>query len=515
MNRLTNVWNNLSLRWKWTIAGGASIFLAFTTFSIILIIAMSQWMIQEEESSVNAVLDDLASFYNSAYMVTESEIEFFDQIYEKGQTIRLYNQGGVEVFSIQSEGASLSLPFTPIHDRQINRTSVSNQDVLVGRSPIRSQQFIIGYAEVIHPLTRYQSMRNYMVLLSLVFGVGALLFSAVIAYFMAGRFISPVIALGHAMKKTQQEGFQKRLEIPVVQDEVGGLVEVFNDMMDELEATFMKQRQFVEDASHELRTPIQIINGHLSLIDRWGKEDPAVLSESLGISIQELGRIKRLVNELLTLTKADREVVFSANAHSMPHTVISSVVTRIHELHPDRIIHMNLAEKEAPVALEAHHIEQVLFILIENALKYSAFNESIEIKTVKINDQFSISIRDHGIGIPEEHLPFIFDRFYRVDKARSRDQGNGNRRRWGGKSQTRDTDRRHIRPPGRLRRLSTGPAALWPRSRLHRRVEHGNRSGRRLSCPGQCPRGRCRPRHGSDGLHYPKIRPDSGHRHRG
>ncbi|MEW9501779.1 HAMP domain-containing sensor histidine kinase [Jeotgalibacillus marinus] len=424
MNRLTNIWNNLSLRWKWTIAGGASIFLAFTTFSIILIISMSQLMFQEEKSSVDEVLDDLASFYKNEYRVTESgSIEVFDQIYEKGQTIRLYNQDGSEVLSFQGEVPSLSLPFTPTLDRQINRMSVSNQDVLVGRSPIRSQQYIIGYAEVIHPLTMYKSMRNYMILLSLVFGLGALLFSAVIAYFMAGRFISPVVALGHAMRKTQKEGFQKRLEIPVVQDEVGGLVEVFNDMMDELEATFMKQRQFVEDASHELRTPIQIIEGHLSLINRWGKEDPAVLAESLGISIQELDRIKRLVNELLTLTKADREVVFSANAYSMPHTVVSSVVTRIHELHPDRIIHMSLAEKEPPVALEAHHIEQVLFILIENALKYSAINEAIEIKTLKTNDQFSISIQDHGIGIPEEDLPFIFDRFYRVDKARSRDQG--------------------------------------------------------------------------------------------
>ncbi|TDL34856.1 HAMP domain-containing histidine kinase [Jeotgalibacillus sp. S-D1] len=427
MTKLKKFWNHLSLRWKWTIAGAASIFLAFSLFSLILIVAMSQWMIQEEESSVDAVLNDLADFYQSrGPRVTIDDVyesrDLLEQIYEKGQTIRLYNQDGFEMFTIQNEQTPLSVPFSPISQKEITAGKSKNQDVLVGRSPIRSQQFN-GYVEVIHPLTMYKSMQNYMILLSLILGVGALLFSGVIAYLMAGRFVSPVVALGLAMRKTQKEGFQQQLDIPVVQDEVGGLVEIFNEMMDELESTFMKQRQFVEDASHELRTPIQIIEGHLSLINRWGKEDPAVLEESLGISIQELDRIKRLVNELLILSKTDREVAVSPDATAVPNKIIQTVTANIKNIHPDRTLAVSLEDEDEVISIDPHHLEQLLIILLENAIKYSSEDKPIEIKTTKSGHFFEISVQDKGSGIPSEHIPYIFDRFYRVDKARSRDQG--------------------------------------------------------------------------------------------
>lgn len=427
MRRIKEFWNHLSLRWKWTIAGAASIFLAFSLFSIILIVAMSQWMIQEEESSVNAVLSDLANFYQSrGPRVTMDDVyesrDLLEQIYEKGQTIRLYNQDGFEIFTIQNEQTPLTVPFSPISQKEITRGQSNNQDVLVGRSPIRSQQFN-GYVEVIHPLSMYKSMQNYMILLSLVLGLGALMFSGVIAYLMAGRFVSPVVALGLAMRKTQKEGFQQQLDIPIVQDEVGGLVEIFNEMMDELETAFMKQRQFVEDASHELRTPIQIIEGHLSLINRWGKEDPAVLEESLGISIQELDRIKRLVNELLILSKTDREVAVSPDATAVANEMIHSVLAKMKNLHPERSMNVSLTEESDVIAIDPHHLEQLLIILLENAIKYSSEDKPVDIKTVKKGSSLEISIQDRGAGIPNEHIPYIFDRFYRVDKARSRDQG--------------------------------------------------------------------------------------------
>ncbi|PPA71826.1 sensor histidine kinase [Jeotgalibacillus proteolyticus] len=427
MKKLEDFWNRLSLRWKWTISGGATIFLTFILFSVILIIAMSQWMIQEEEASVEGILNDLSAFYESRGPgITLEDVyesrDLLEQVYEKGQTIRLYNRDGFELFTIQNETASLSIPFAPVTGREIERSRVNNHEVLIGRSPIRSQQFN-GFVEVIHPLTRYNSMQNYMVLLSFILGLLALVVSGIVAYLLSGRFISPVVALGHAMRKTQKEGFQKQLDVPVVQDEVGGLVEIFNEMMKELESAFVKQRQFVEDASHELRTPIQIIEGHLSLINRWGKDDPSVLEESLGISIQEIDRIKRLVNELLILSKTDREVGIYPEAFAKPHSVLESALIRIQEIYPARELIRNFSPDETVVKIDSLHLEQILIILVENALKYSPDSEPVTIETLLNGPVFEIAVKDRGAGIPKEHIPNIFDRFYRVDKARSREHG--------------------------------------------------------------------------------------------
>ncbi|KIL47925.1 HAMP domain-containing sensor histidine kinase [Jeotgalibacillus campisalis] len=427
MNKLKKFWNRLSLRWKWTIAGATAIFISFSLFSIILITAMSQWMLQEEQNAVNSVLDDLSQFYESrGPRVTTDDVyesrDLLEQVYEKGQTIRLYNQDGFELFEIQSEEPIASVAFEPVQTRRIDKGGSGQQDVLIGRSPIRSQQFN-GYVEVIHPLSQLQSMQAYMILLSLILGLGSLFVSGIVAYLLSGRLIAPVVSLGHAMKKTQNEGFQKQLALPDVQDEIGGLVEIFNDMMDELESTFTKQRQFVEDASHELRTPIQIIEGHLSLINRWGKHDPEIMEESLGISMQELDRIKRLVNELLMLSKADREVGFTHDSQVFPNEVIRTVLTRIKGIYPSRTFHTALAESKEAGKIDALHLEQILIILIENAIKYSPEDEQVVIKSSVTKDFYIISVEDYGQGIAPEHIPKIFDRFYRIDKARSRHAG--------------------------------------------------------------------------------------------
>ena len=107
------------------------------------------------------------------------------------------------------------------------------------------------------------------------------------------------------MQLIRRNGFQEKIQLPTNYVETDNLIETFNAMMTRLEDSFNQQRQFVEDASHELRTPLQIIQGHLNLIKRWGKESPEVLEESLNISLEEMTRITKLVEELLLLTKDD------------------------------------------------------------------------------------------------------------------------------------------------------------------------------------------------------------------
>ncbi|WP_084218664.1 HAMP domain-containing sensor histidine kinase [Jeotgalibacillus alimentarius] len=423
MTNLKIKWNRLSIRWKWMLSASATIFLAFTCFSIILIVAMSQWMIQEERNTLTEVLTDLKDFYeNRNPVITNNDIEegrdLAEQIYERGQIIHFYNEDGFEIYQIQRNDSALSVPFKPVSETEIERDRLDGNAVLIGRTPVITNSFR-GYIEIIHPLSAYTAQLNYMIFLSVILLLAALFFSSYVAFILSGNFIRPITTLGETMKKTQKEGFQHQLPEPEYQDEIGGLIDIFNDMMTELEKNFVKQKQFTEDASHEMRTPLQIMEGHLNLINRWGKKDPEVLEESLQISMQEIARMKKLVNDLLMLSRADRDVKASEVTPADCAAVIEKTITKMQSLHQQRKINSNIENGTA--LIEQDHLEQVLIILIENALKYSDDQVTVSGKTN--TSHYEVTVEDFGEGIPKDNLPYIFDRFYRIEKSRSRELG--------------------------------------------------------------------------------------------
>ncbi|RIM65339.1 two-component sensor histidine kinase, partial [Staphylococcus arlettae] len=186
---------------------------------------------------------------------------------------------------------------------------------------------------------------------------------------------------------------------------------------------FNQQRQFVEDASHELRTPLQIIQGHLNLIQRWGKKDPAILEESLNISLEEMTRITKLIEELLLLTKDNNNVNEREIEIVDINKEIKSRIKSVEHLHQDYTFEFIPYPKPLNIKINRYQFEQVLIIFIDNSMKYDQKNKQITIQTGLKNKQISIEITDHGLGIPQEDIEFIFDRFYRVDKSRARNLG--------------------------------------------------------------------------------------------
>ena len=124
------------------------------------------------------------------------------------------------------------------------------------------------------------------------------------------------------------------MNVPDKEDEITTLMKIFNSMMDQVELSFTRQSQFVEDASHELRTPIAIMDGHLSLLLRWGKDDPEALEESLNISYYELTRLKTLVHELLTLTRIEKEEGESVDVTLRADLVILHIISQWEQLYP-------------------------------------------------------------------------------------------------------------------------------------------------------------------------------------
>jgi signal transduction histidine kinase len=194
-------------------------------------------------------------------------------------------------------------------------------------------------------------------------------------------------------------------------------------MMDRVEHSFNQQKQFIEDASHELRTPLAVLEGHVSLLKRWGKHEPEILDESLEAITQETKRLQGLVKELLDLTRAE-SLQTQTPAQTEIASVLEHVVRSLEVLYPEFLFDLqNTAEEQVKIAVQPEHVEQILFIVLDNAIKYSTQQKRIDILAQQYDDKLVIEITDYGEGIPAKDLPFVFDRFYRVDKARSRKVG--------------------------------------------------------------------------------------------
>ncbi len=261
----------------------------------------------------------------------------------------------------------------------------------------------------------------------LIYGVIlALVVSALIGFILSRLVVKPLQKMENSIKSIQQKGFTERMVALHSQDEIGRLTSIFNQMMEQLEHSFNKQKQFIEDASHELRTPITALEGHLSLLNRWGKKDELVLEESLQAATEEVKRLRRLVQELIELS---REEESSPTDHLLeiinPVSHIQAIIKNLTPIHPEFSFEVLCEDQNKPLLLKCvpSHFDQVILILLDNAIKYSAEIKSISVSVEAIEGEVWIKIGDKGIGIPQENIPYVFDRFYRADPSRSRQRG--------------------------------------------------------------------------------------------
>lgn len=236
-----------------------------------------------------------------------------------------------------------------------------------------------------------------------------------------GRFIlNPIQMLIHTMENIQKEGNFQKIELKVKnKDELFQLGNTFNNMITLLEKQFNKQQQFVSDASHELKTPLTVIESYANMLKRWGKNRPDILDESIEAIYSEASRMKDMTNQMLALASADGNWNIEAEKFDLYNVCLScakSMETAYHHK-----IFISTEKKEIYLLGDKQKIKQLLFILLENGFKYGANKITIHLK--EDSENISIDIEDNGIGIPIEDQPFVFERFYRVDKSRNRDNG--------------------------------------------------------------------------------------------
>lgn len=403
----------------------ALIFLLFATYNFAQYLVLKQWMMNQEKDEIQVSMAQLQDYFQEkssamdALQVAESRF-YIEKMIGKNQLVRIIGKDGQPILTVSNHFEETWVSPKSVAEPELFDTTYKEDHILIYRSPLTTERFV-GTLELASNLETFDHFSETLLWVMLISGGLAVFISGISGLALARQLMRPIRALASTIRSVKEKGLTERVSNIENGDELSSLAQLFNELMNQLEISFRQQKQFVEDASHELRTPITILEGHLSLLNRWGKSDPAVLDESLEASLQEIRRLKGIVQELLTLTRVESQLVSETSKPIQLEPLILETIKRFEALNPDFEFQTDTEKiRDVSLSISPLHLEQILLIVLDNAVKYSVQDKRIIIDGCQLKNDVEITIKDHGIGIPQADLPYVFDRFYRVDKARNR-----------------------------------------------------------------------------------------------
>ena len=289
--------------------------------------------------------------------------------------------------------------------------------VTAAQSPARVIEVWKSYDTTAESLIPFVSITTIVIPLSLLLAVTG-------AYILARSALAPVDAIVRSARNISEEDLSQRLPVSRPNDELGRLASTFNDLLADLEVAFRereesleRQRQFTADASHELRTPLTSIRGYARMLREWALNDPETARESVDAIERESQRMHELVERLLLMARENEDLLLDSAPTDLRDIVTAAVEARRVAATGIRIDYQ--AGPDPVVAdVDSARIRQVLDILLDNAVKFTPEGGSVRVG-VRSEDGVELFVSDDGPGIPHEHLPHIFERFYKTDNARS------------------------------------------------------------------------------------------------
>ena len=234
--------------------------------------------------------------------------------------------------------------------------------------------------------------------------------------------IQPIRDMTGMAEKVSANNLSNRIDVAGLKNEFQDLAVVINSMLDRIEVSYESQKQFVSDASHELRTPIAVIQGYADMLNRWGKEDPQILQEGIDAISLEAKTMKDLVQDLLFLARHDKKTLMMEMSVFEPLELLMEMKKEAEMVYPQDQFVLEPAE-HVQIKADRNMVKQVMRILMDNAIKYTPSGGTITMGIQKGSHGAILTMQDTGDGIAPEDLPHIFDRFYRADKARKAESG--------------------------------------------------------------------------------------------
>jgi len=248
--------------------------------------------------------------------------------------------------------------------------------------------------------------------------------SAAGGLFLASRALAPVSAITHTAGRISAADLSQRLQLDLPDDEIGQLAQTFNAMLDRLERAFQRERQLTADVSHELRTPLGMLKTQLSLARSRPREAAALLGMMHDME-GDVDRMTRLIEQMLTLARIEQRGLISFASFDLSQ-LLHQVVAQLQSPAQEKNLTLNMtipAQVDWQMRGDAEKLTQVFLNLVENAIKYTPDGGQVTIAAHRQWQTIRVSVTDTGPGIPAEHLPHVFERFYRADSARARTTG--------------------------------------------------------------------------------------------
>jgi heavy metal sensor kinase len=290
-------------------------------------------------------------------------------------------------------------------------------------TPERRTQ-ITGWTEAVVPLQPFLERQARLGRWLLAAGLVALLTFSALAFHLCGLWLRPWRVTAEAARRLAASDLAER-RLPAVADDadLAGVVQAFNALLERLKAAHSRQQQFVADAAHELRTPLSALRAEIEVALRRQRSG-GEYEQTLQLNRLELERLGALVENLLALAQLDSHESRSARSSFNLAVVCRDVAEQLASRAGAQGLHLTLAvPDELTLTGDAPALERALRNLVENAIKHTPSGEEIIICLESDAAEIRVAVRDHGVGIAPEHLPRIFDRFYRVDTARNRAVG--------------------------------------------------------------------------------------------
>ncbi|HWF39663.1 MAG TPA: ATP-binding protein [Candidatus Acidoferrales bacterium] len=417
----------LRIRTKLTSWYSLILAVSLSTFGAVAYFAMSGSIRATVDEDLRArlvgVRDIIAEDAPKGPAALQDEIkEFADGLGVDGR-VRVADQNGQVIFT--SRGLDPK-KMRPARYARLSRSFYQR----IGPDAFRVLHEKIELAGVQYDVTLAISMNDYDrallgFRLGLFFAVPAFLgLAAFGGYWMSRRALAPVDEITRSARRIEAHDLSQRLTVPRSGDELSRLVGTLNEMLGRLETAFQRITQFTADASHELRTPVSVIRTSAELaLSKPRAEDE--YRETLSLILSETEKVSELIQQLLDLARADSGFTEFSLVRTDLYQPLRDACRQASLLAQSKQItfRQNIPNDSIWIAGESSALEKLFLIVLDNAVKYTPSGGEIDV-CLKSNEQFaSVDIRDTGIGIALADIPHVFDRFYRVDRVRSRESG--------------------------------------------------------------------------------------------
>ena len=437
-----------SLRFKLTLWYVLILGFILISFSGFLYITLANSLHRDLDNRLRSLADLIASESGSpmsrfGFGNLDEAVESSLRLRPAGKFIQVLDESG-RVGEKLENLKNVQLPISLLALRNASRgretfettRSFRNIPLRIFTHPVFEKGQMARIVQVASSLENVEDTLHTLLLILTITVPSALLFASLGGLFLANKALKPVDQVTQTARIITSHNLDQKIEPPRVKDEISRLVETFNDMISRLNRSFHQIKQFSADASHELKTPLTILRGEVEVAlrkERMPSEYEAILKSNL----EEVHRMSKIVEDLLLLSKTDMGEVRLNKEYLNPSKVLDEVVAHLSLLSEAKQLKITTVNHQEEIAFfgDALRFRQLLLNLIENSIKYTEPGGSIQVTLEKENhpvpskngqggvNSLKIVVSDTGIGIAKEEQEKIFDRFYRVDKARSRDQG--------------------------------------------------------------------------------------------